>query len=131
MSNLPEEVQSFIRLLHAFADGDVKDNLNKILVFLFKENEDKKPKESFVDFLTYLLRNVEDFSTQALMTSLQKYATDNKIESSSLLREFYYVGMEVTKFISKNFQPPLCKKVTRINLASFLELIHKRTNQIN
>ena len=124
-------MQDFIKLLRAFADGDVKDNLNKILVFLFKENEDKKPKESFVDFLTYLLRNVEDFSTQALMISLRKYATDNKIESSSLLREFYYVGMEVTKFISKNFPPPLCKKVTHINLANFLELIHKRTRQIN
>lgn len=131
MNDLPKEVQDFIKLLRAFADGDVKDNLNKILVFLFKENEDKKPKESFVDFLTYLLGNVENFSTQTLMISLQKYATDNKIESSSLLREFYYVGMEVTKFVSKNFRPPVCKKVTRINLADFLELIHKITNQSN
>lgn len=123
MSELPKEVQDFIKLLRAFADGDVKDNLNNFWAFVFKENEDRKPKESFVDFLTYLLGNVENFSTQTLMISLQKYATDNKIESSSLLREYYYVGTEVTKFISMNFRPPLCKEITCMNLAGLLEII--------
>jgi len=121
LSDLPEGVKGFVNLLHA--NGEVKDILNEIFAFIFKENEEKKPKKFFMDFLIYLLGHVDDYSTQTVMSYLQKYANDNGVESVDLLREYYYVGTEVTKFISMNFKPPLCKEITCMNLAGLLEII--------
>lgn len=119
---LPEMPQKLISILHK--NEDASEKLDEVLELVCS----RKPFEREKQFLLYILEKW-DFSAEfKLMTCVQNYAREcggKEDPTDVILREHFYVGTEVTKFVETNFCPPLTQKRVKINLSKFLEIVQR------